>query len=168
MSRINPIKWTTKRINELLVQINNTGVVPRYNPFHNNDSSLLAADLNFGYTEDELLDRAKMMEDIFYFAKNHAYIKVAESGEIERIKDLRPYQKNVLHHFVNHRMNVLMQSRQSGKCVHPFTRIVVEVDKRIQELPIFEVFYRTMPARKWFDGLIYFLLRTSYRLETAK
>lgn len=168
MSRINPIKWTTKKVNELLVQINNTGVVPRYNPFHNNDSSLFSADLNFGFTEDELLDRARVMEDIFYFAKTHAFIKNADTGEIEKIRELRPYQKNVLYHFIQHRMNVLMQSRQSGKCVHPFTQIVVmEKDKEPRKLPIFEVFYQTAPKLSLFDKIIYLILRTSYRLETA-
>lgn len=164
MSKINPVKWTTKKVKDLLIQIEQSGSIPRYNPFFNNDSTLLAPDISFGLTEEELLDKAKVTEDIFYFATTHAKVKTDE-GEVMAIKKLRNYQKNLLHHFKAHKFNVVLASRQIGKCVHPFTRIDVEMNGKQETMPVFELFYRTKPTVSFYDKIVLGLLRSSYKLQ---
>jgi len=163
MSKINPVRWSTKKIKDLLVQIDQTGVIPRYNPFYNNDAQLFAGDINFGYTEEEIIDKTKVAQDIFYFATQHAQVKTDEG--IMRIKSLRNYQKNILHHLNAYRFNIILASRQIGKCVHPFTNVCVELNNKVQNLPIFEVFYQTRPKLSLFDKVMYSLLKTSYKLS---
>lgn len=164
MSKINPIKWTTKRIKDLMIQIEQSGSIPRYNPFFNNDSTLLAADINFGLTEEEFIDKTKVSNDVFYFATTHAKVKTDE-GEVKEIKKLRNYQKNLLYHFKKHKFNVVLASRQIGKCVHPFTHVEIEMNGERSTMPIFELFYRTKPRVSLYDKTILGLLRVSYRLQ---
>lgn len=164
MSKLNPVKWTTQRIKDMLVQIDQTGIIPRYNPFYNQDPTLFAGEINFGMTEEETLDRARVVKDIFYFAITHVQIKTDE-GEVKKVKELRNYQKNLLWHLDKYRFNIVLASRQIGKCVHPFTRVEVEINKVFQVIPVFELFYKTRPKLTIFDRIIYFLLRKSYALQ---
>lgn len=164
MSKINPVKWTTKKIKDLLVQIEQSGSIPRYNPFFNNDSTLLAPDISFGLTEEELLDRVKVTEDIFYFATTHAKVKTDE-GEVMEIKKLRNYQKNLLYHFKTHKFNVVLASRQIGKCVHPFTKVDAEINGKKETMTIFELFYQTKPKISFYDRVVRGLMRSSYKLS---
>lgn len=147
-----------------MIQIDQTGVIPRYNPFYNNDSTLIAADINFGLTQEEAIDKARVIEDIFYFATTHAKVKT-ESGEIERISNLRDYQKNLIHHFRDHKFNVVLASRQIGKCVHPFTEVTVQMNGGIVDLPVFEVYYQTLKKQSIMDKLVYACLRGAYALR---
>ncbi len=164
MAKLNPVKWSTQKIKELLIQIDQTGVIPRYNPFYNNDAQLFAGDINFGFTEEEFIEKSRVVEDIFYFATTHVMIKTDE-GEVQKVSHLRDYQKNILHHLDAYRWNIILASRQIGKCVHPFTTITVEINNKVQDLPIFELFYQTKIKMGFFDKIIYSLLKTSHRFS---
>jgi len=164
MSKINPVKWTTKKTKDLLIQIEASGSIPRYNPFFNNDSTLLAAGITFGLTEEEFLDKNRVTEDIFYFATTHARVKTDE-GEVMEIKKLRNYQKNLLHHFKKFKFNVVLASRQIGKCVHPFTHVDAEINGKMKSMPVFELFFQTKPKIGLYDRIVLGLLRSSYKLQ---
>lgn len=159
MSRISPIKWTTEKVDSYLEQVEKTSVVPKYSPFHKNDSELRAQDLNFGYTPEEISEKAKCDRDLFYFAETYAKVMTDKKG-ISLIK-LRDYQKKVLHDFWRYRFNVFLASRQIGKCVSAFTKIQVH-SKEKKEVPIFALHYSTKPEKGVMDYIIWSFLKFAW------
>lgn len=138
--KISPRKWSTKAVEEFLRQIQSTGVVPRYSPFHNGDTSLRGADLTFTYTQQEMDERAKVAANIFYFATTYA--KVLTDDGIVKIKHLRDYQKRSLSSFVKHLRIVWLASRQIGKTCGKFTSLRVINDAGVEEqIPIYALYY---------------------------
>ena len=113
--KLSPKVWSTKAVEELLQQINRTGVVPRYNPFHKGDVELRDADLRWEYTEDESNEYAKIGSSIIYFALN--YCQVMTDDGIIKIKHLRDYQKKNLIAFTKYKNCVWLASRQIGKSI---------------------------------------------------
>ena len=46
--------WSTERVEKLIQEFNDKGILPRKNPFYNGDVRLRKPRINFSYTEDEL------------------------------------------------------------------------------------------------------------------
>ena len=113
--RLSPKKWSTKAVEEFLRQIENTGKMSRYSPFHNGDTTLRASDLNFTYTEEEEAEIAKISTNIFYFAITYAYVTTDDG--IMQVKHLRQYQKRALASFIKHLKIVWLASRKIGKSI---------------------------------------------------
>lgn len=157
-------RWSSSRINAVIDQINKTGVIPKHNPFHNRDVKLRAADLNYGYTEKELAERAKCSVDIFHFALEYCFV-MTDDG-IVKIPSLREYQKKVLHDFEKYRFNVFLASRQIGKCIGWATKIKVKINDQIKRLPVFELFYSNKPNKDIIDRIVHLLFRAAYKLDS--
>lgn len=113
--------WTTKSI-EIALKALKDGYSLRKSPFFRGDTSLRKADLNFQYTQEELLEVIKCKNDIVYFANNYVFLKTGEGRK--RIK-LRPYQIKVLKQMQEERFSILLQSRQTGKCFSYNTKIKI-------------------------------------------
>lgn len=158
--RISPLKWTSKKVEDLIKQINQTSVIPKYSPFYDRQFDLRAPDLNFGYTTNELVEKTKSKMDIFYFARNFCHI-MTEDG-IALIK-LRPYQKRVLSDLSHpdYRFNVFLASRQIGKCVSPYTMVETANHGKV---PMFKLYYATKPNLSLVDAIIYALLSIRFSL----
>lgn len=156
--KISPLKWTTKKVEDIIEQIDKTSVIPKYSPFYDRQYDLRAPDLNYGYTEEELHEKTKSAIDIFYFAQKYCHIQTGEEG-IQLIQ-LRDYQKRVLHDLAHplYRFNIFLASRQIGKCVSPYT--IVEIDGH--KIPIFEVYYQTKPNLTPFDYIVYGLMKLRF------
>lgn len=107
--------WTTEKVKELITQFKRTGVLPRDNPFHERKIEWRKANLNYGYTLEELLEKKKC-ENIFYLANTYCHV-MTDDGYVKINLDSREYQKKVLHDFIKYDKNVWLASRQIGKSI---------------------------------------------------
>jgi hypothetical protein len=74
------------------------------------------------YTDEQILELEKCSNDVYEFIK-HVKIVSIDKGEIP----FEPYvyQKRLLDVILDNRFVCSLQFRQSGKCVHPNTTIVI-------------------------------------------
>ena len=91
------------------------------------------------FTEEEILEYSKCMQDPAYFAKT--YLKVISLDEGLVPFDLYPYQEKMFHHFNDNRFSIVLACRQSGKsigavgfllhyaCFHPEKTIAILANK---------------------------------------
>lgn len=119
--------FTTKLVNEATDKINDGIVVKRYqNPWLKNEIGIRRSGVTFRMTPDEQQEYIRCALDVHYFTEKYCKVKT-EDGSIDNIK-LRDYQKEILDNFVNNRFNILMASRQVGKCFSFNTIISIERD----------------------------------------
>lgn len=104
--------WSTAKVEACIKAIHDTGIIPQENPFFEKKITKLKGDLNFRYTEAELLEMAKWKEDVLYFAQSAAKILTEDGPEIIK---LHPYQRKVLLQFFKYKKHVYLASRQIGK-----------------------------------------------------
>jgi hypothetical protein len=64
---------------------------------------------------DETKEYIKASKSVIYFAQK--YCKVKNEDSKVNLIPLRDYQYDILNNFSNNRFNILMASRQTGKCV---------------------------------------------------
>lgn len=132
------IVWTTEKVEEVREQILNGFIPPRVmNPFYENDTGLRKEGLVFKMTQDEVNEYIKCKMDVHYFAENYCWIK-GEKGDPVKIV-LRDYQKEILDNFFNNRFNILMASRQTGKCFLSDTQLVIKEGDVISNIKPYEL-----------------------------
>jgi hypothetical protein len=90
-------------------------------------------------TEEEQQEYIKCALDVHYFTEKYCKVKT-EDGTINNIK-LRDYQKEILDNFINNRFNILMASRQVGKCSYFNTLCSIEKDNMIINFRIGKLYY---------------------------
>lgn len=155
-------KWSTKKVDALMKYIDETGILPKENPFFDRDTKWRKANLDFEYTKDEFLELVKIKENILHFAETYAKVQTDNGQTLIR---LRPYQKKVLLQFKKFRFNVYLASRQIGKSVTPETLIYIEIpNKGKLTMPIFEAYYMMKNKLSIVDEIIRFLYRLNYKL----
>ena len=119
--------FTTKLVDESTDKINDGIVVKRYqNPWLKGEVGLRRAGVTFKITEEEQAEYIKCALDVHYFVEKYCKVK-REDGSVGNIL-LRDYQKEIIDNFVNSRFNILMASRQVGKCFSFNTIISLEKD----------------------------------------
>lgn len=97
------------------------------------DHTLPTAQSRYEWTDEMSEAYEKCKNDIAYFAENFFIIITAVNGKTQRIPiPLRDYQRKFLDDSMKHKRILALQSRQSGKCVSPDTKIRV----RLRFLPI--------------------------------
>jgi len=108
--------WSTERVNKLLRDAEEIGIDYKEfdNPFHENDPELRKGDVLFEYTEEELEEIKKCATDVVYFADKYCHVMTDEG--IRQII-LRDYQIQILRQYQNHRKNIFVSPRQSGKTI---------------------------------------------------
>lgn len=144
MAKLNPIKWSTERLQQFLHQIEKTSKIPRHSPFYMNDVNFLDANLNFGYTEEELTEMAKCQQDVIYFAENYCYVKTEKGRQKISFEGGRKYQKKVLKAYRDWNFNVFLASRQIGKSLSPLSKVNIATYTPIRytlSIPMFELLY---------------------------
>ncbi len=67
------------------------------------------------WTNDEVKEYAKCMQDPAYFARKYCKVIHLDKGLVPF--DLYPYQEKMFHHFNTHRFNIVLACRQSGKSI---------------------------------------------------
>jgi hypothetical protein len=106
-------------------------------------------DLLWKTTKEESEEILKCAKDIKYFANKYCWIK-NEQGFWSQVT-LRDYQEEIVDSFSNdeNRFHILMQSRQTGKCVRFDTKVETEKGK----VSIWRLFYRNK-KKKLYDHII--------------
>jgi len=132
--------FTTKFVDEATEKINDGIVIKRFqNPWLKSEVGLRRAGVSFKMSPEEQQEYVKCALDIHYFTEKYCRVK-REDGSIGDIQ-LRDYQKEILDNFVNSRFNILMASRQVGKCFYFNTLINIEKDGILIEIRIGKLYY---------------------------
>jgi hypothetical protein len=135
------IIWNTKMVEEATDKINNGFVLTRLeNPFFEKIVGLRTSGLTFKMSPEEQEEYIKCALDIHYFARTYCYIKGEDGQPI--IIPLRDYQNEILNNFFNNRFNILMASRQTGKCFSFNTKVLVEIDGEYLEIRFGKLYYK--------------------------
>ncbi len=93
------------------------------NPFNKRIKShrLRRNNVAFRYSDDELIVWKKCMQDKVFYGNNFGKLKDGAKGWSNIV--LRDYQENLLHRYSEHRWNIIMFPRQSGKT----TTTIIEI-----------------------------------------
>jgi hypothetical protein len=75
--------------------------------------NLPTADAVFEYTPEMVMEIEKCKESLLYFGSNYFYIIDPDEGK--KVIPLFEYQERLLTAFEDHRQNIVLSSRQSGK-----------------------------------------------------
>ncbi len=127
-------------ISEATEKINNGFVLSRLdNPFYDKTIGLRNSGVKFKMSEWEKNEYIRCALDIHYFSQKYCYVK-GDDGQ-PTIIELRDYQKEILDNFSNNRFNILMASRQVGKCSLFNTIIHIEVDGKNFPIRIGKLYY---------------------------
>lgn len=141
------IIWTTKLVDEAAEKINEGYVLSKLeNPFYENTIGLKKKGITFKYSNHEMGEYMRCKVDIHYFAENYCWIK-GERGEPVRLK-LRGYQKEILDNFFNNRFNILMASRQVGKCFSFNTLLKIKMDNIEIDIRIGKLYYMLVSTQR--------------------
>jgi hypothetical protein len=108
--------WTSERVQNIINNADENGVDFKDvdNPFHENDPELRRGGILYEYTEWEMSEIKKCASDVIYFA--NTYCSAMTDEGIKKIT-LRDYQEQILSQYQEHRFNIFLSPRQSGKTV---------------------------------------------------
>ena len=119
--------FTTKLVDDATDKINDGVVVKRYqNPWLKGEVGIRRSGVTFKMSPAEQQEYIRCALDIHYFTEQYCKTK-REDGSVGSIT-LRDYQKDILDNFINSRFNILMASRQVGKCSGFNTLCSIEKD----------------------------------------
>jgi len=132
--------FTTNVVNESTDKINDGIVIKRYqNPWLKSEVGVRRAGVAFKMTQDEQQEYINCALDIHYFVEKYCKVK-REDGSIGNIS-LRDYQNEILDNLVNSRFNIIMASRQVGKCFSFNTIISIEKNDIQYDVRIGKLYY---------------------------
>jgi hypothetical protein len=138
--------WSTKIINDLMVALDK-GYRPQVSmPFYEGKQFLRRGNIVFDYTDEELKEITKCANDIVYFAEKYAVV-MTDNG-IQKVK-LREYQKDLLRDFQHNRFNIVLASRQMGKCFFYNTKIDIQDPQgSIRTMSIGDLYYNMLKKKR--------------------
>lgn len=141
--------WTTESVNQSLEKLR-LAIPTDMSCFHENDIELKAANILFKLSETEVEEFTKCSSDIIYFVEKYCRF-LTDKGRIT--VPLRKYQKKILKALAMEtysniaedlipvvRNLIMLQSRQSGKCLLSGDITVMFPDKNVYKIPI-SIFY---------------------------
>jgi hypothetical protein len=132
--------FTTKLVDEATDKINDGIVLKRYqNPWLKGEVGIKRSGISFRMSAEEQQEYIRCALDIHHFTEKYCKTK-REDGSVGPIK-LRDYQEEILDNFVNNRFNILMASRQVGKCFSFNTLCSFERDNIIYDIRIGKLYY---------------------------
>jgi hypothetical protein len=82
---------------------------------YNGNSNVKRDGVTHNFTQNELQEYAKCMNDASYFAKKYCKVIHLDRGLVPF--ELYPYQEKMFHHFTANRFSVVLACRQSGKSI---------------------------------------------------
>lgn len=139
--------FTTSLVEDATNKINDGIQVKKFeNPWLKSEIGVKRSGIVFRMTKEEQEEYIKCALDIHYFAENYCKVKT-EDGSIGQIK-LRDYQEEILDNFTNHRYNILMASRQTGKCFSFNTIISVEKGGIQYDIRIGKLYYTMLSKER--------------------
>ena len=140
------IVWSTKQINDLILALDQ-GYRPKIKlPFYEGRQYLRKGNVVFEYTDEEIAELARCASDIVYFAEKYAVV-MTDNG-IQKVK-LRGYQKTMLRNFQDNRFNIVLASRQMGKCFIHNTKVdIKDPQGNTKTIAMGEFFYTILKERR--------------------
>jgi len=108
--------------------------------FYKGNENLLRGNSQFKWTESMIEELKLCNKSILHFAEQYFYITTLDEGK-KKI-ELYKYQKRLLKAFKNERFNIVLSSRQSGKCLASNTLIKIKnkITGEIEEITIGEFY----------------------------
>lgn len=163
--------FSTKRVAEIKQMIED-GYIPQRieNPFYDGKIGLRKEKVTFRVTDEEYEEYLRCKLDVKYFANNYCRVK-SEDGTY-KIIELRDYQHEILDMFQNpsNKFNILMASRQVGKCLSFTTRVTCRYQYKGEEIqkdiPLYKLFFQLKDNKTIYDYLKYPLYWLLSKLET--
>lgn len=159
--------FSTELVDSATNDINDGVVVKRYrNPWFKSEIGIRRSGVTFRMTPEEQEEYIKCALNIEYFTEKYCKVKT-EDGSINNIK-LRDYQIDIMENFVNNRFNILMASRQVGKCFSFNTIISIEKDGVEYDIRVGKLYYEMLSKiRKlsFFEKFKIFLYDILYKIE---
>lgn len=155
--------FTTKIVDDISNKINDGILVKRFqNPWLKGEIGLRRSGVTFKMTSDEQQEYIRCALDVHYFTEKYCKVKT-EDGSINNIK-LRDYQVGILDNFMNSRFNILMASRQVGKCNQLITKVLCEIiDDNGNviniEIPMYKLLFMYKINKNLFDYIKYSLYK---------
>jgi len=132
--------FSSENVTEATDKINDGIVLKRFqNPWLKNEIGLRRSGLTFKMTSAEQGEYIKCALDIHHFTEKYCKVK-REDGSIGAIT-LRDYQADILDNFVDNRFNILMASRQVGKCLTFNTLCEIKSKEIRKEYRIGKLYY---------------------------
>ncbi|MCK9575391.1 MAG: hypothetical protein WC979_00945 [Candidatus Pacearchaeota archaeon] len=158
--------WSTERVNDVISKLEN-GLDVDKSCFYQGDINFRNGNINFKYTPQEQEEIVRCASDVLYFAEKYCHA-MTDTG-VQKI-DLRPYQKDMLRDFQDHRYVIMLASRQIGKC-HLFNSKLTIYDKKLQGYSIITVgqlYYMQLKSQRQLtriEKLKYFLWQLYNKLD---
>lgn len=120
------ISWDSESVQAALDRIEE-GYKIKHSPFYEGDkTNWRKGDIAFIYTQHELDEIKKCKKSVVYFA--NTYCQLMTDNGYQRIK-LFDYQEDMVNNFQKFRQNIVLSSRQVGKCSTFHTKIKCIVGK---------------------------------------
>lgn len=162
----NQMIFNSKLVEECTNNINDGIQVKKFlNPWLKGEVGVRRSGVVFKMTPEEQEEYIACALDIHYFTEKYCKVKT-EDGSIGSIR-LRNYQEEILDNFVNNRFNILMASRQVGKCFSPTTKIQCIINNHSINLPIYKLFFKKNKNKTIYDYIKYILYYTISKTETS-
>lgn len=79
------------------------------------NTQIKRANVETGYTKEELDEYLKCQQDPCYFIESYTQIISLDEGMVSF--ELRGYQEDLIKHYNNNRFSIVLASRQSGKSI---------------------------------------------------
>lgn len=129
--------YTTERITQILKE-QSSGGAPDMDPFWHGQTDYRDQGIAFEYTDKELLELERCANDCLYFVRNYVKFLNDKGRTLVTLRDYQERLLNLLSDEVydevsdtiipkNHEV-IIMQSRQTGKCVTGDTEIEIGDD----------------------------------------
>ena len=159
------IVWDTPKIEEAARKMDDGYILKSYEmPFFEGREGLKKAKLSFRLSDTELDEYMKCKLDMNHFFENYCFVK-SEDGDFHKIQ-LRDYQEDMIDLFKSNKLNILMASRQVGKCVDFSTEVDIMTDDGTEyTTQLFKIYHKSLENKTIYDYLrygIYSILSSKY------
>lgn len=110
--------------------------------YYKGNENLLKNEAQIKWTPELIDEFERCTKNILHFSENYFFINTIDDGK-KKI-ELYKYQKKLLRAFRDNRFNIILSSRQSGKCLTGSTLIKIKNKKTglIEEITIKEFYNR--------------------------
>ena len=151
----NIVIWNSQLVQQTLEKLR-MGIPCNMSAFHYQDIELKAGNILYQLTSEEIDEFHKCSNDIIHFVETHCRF-LTDAGR--KLVKLRPYQIDILRSLAKEKFNeplqelipiirnlIMMQSRQSGKCLFNADILLQYPNGNIYKIPI-QIFYYMMKKK---------------------
>lgn len=146
------IVFTSKKVDEVAKLLDEGYQLKRSEiPFWESKLGMRREGVTFQMSEEEIEEYIKCKLDVTHFANNYCKVK-SEDGTYQIIK-LRDYQYDILKMFDSNQFNILLASRQIGKCMEYNTPIFIyeKKTKVLKKMYFFEIIFKYKTKKTIYD-----------------